>query len=119
MVLVKIRIPGCRWSQVAGAGPVGETRVGPSGRTEMPSHGDNSHNPSNGSPCLEPDSECSFLFRFQLLLREVQESRSGEAGARSEDFRVLRGFDKSAHAIGRSLANQNPVFGEHIRSFLD
>ncbi len=38
---------------------------------------------------------------------------------RSEDFRVLCGFNKSTHAIGCSLANQDPVLGEHIRPFLD
>lgn len=32
---------------------------------------------------------------------------------RSEDFRILRGFDKSTQAISRSFANQDPVFGQH------
>src|SRR4051794_5915535 len=35
---------------------------------------------------------------------------------RSEDSRILRGFDKSVHTIGCSLANQDPVFG---RPFLN
>ena len=37
----------------------------------------------------------------------------------SENSRILRGFDELVHAVGSSLANQDPVFGQHTRPSLN